>query len=73
MVCIKCGTTLSGREMRTGKEKCVFCLIKGYKFAIGKQMAQTAKVQKELDDANVKIGDLRVIVKALHRKIDRLS
>jgi DNA-directed RNA polymerase subunit M/transcription elongation factor TFIIS len=72
MICQKCGTVLQPREAATGKGKCVFCIIKSYRFAIGMRVAENKKLEKTIAERDQKIADLRSIVEAKNAKIDRL-
>lgn len=45
--CQKCGVKLERREIEVAKGKCIWCIIKGYKFAL-------SKMHRELEKAGVK-------------------
>jgi hypothetical protein len=49
MQCIKCGDKADPTVYKiTGKEKCVECCIKGYKFVISQMHREKEKLEKEL-------------------------
>jgi len=49
MNCFKCGDALGQKEIDVGKEKCTTCLVRGYKFAMGKAFRERDKAIEELN------------------------
>lgn len=73
MTCSKCEAVMTQKEVAVGKGKCIFCLIKGYKFAMGRQMAETEKALKEVERLRKKLDNANLIIESRNRKIKRLE
>lgn len=48
MLCIKCNDVLTGKEIAQGKQKCASCLVRGYKFAMGKMFKEIEELEAKL-------------------------
>lgn len=48
MICKKCKDELTKKEEAIGKEKCVKCLVRGYKFMLGQLYRENEELEKKL-------------------------
>lgn len=48
MQCRICRTVMTRAEIAEGKEKCVTCLVKGYKFAMSKMFREIEALEEQL-------------------------
>jgi len=66
MKCVKCECQLTVKEVNVGKEKCVTCLVKGYKFAFGGMFRQRDSLVETLrfvlQDKNSKLDPETVMI-----------
>ena len=56
MNCIKCIDVLTGKEIAQGKQKCVSCLVRGYKFAMGKMFKEIEELEAQLFMPSIQKG-----------------
>ena len=57
--CVKCGVQLSTSEIEVGKDKCVKCIVKGYKWYCGRLNSEIVELEMKVDklERRLKKGD----------------
>jgi predicted RNase H-like nuclease (RuvC/YqgF family) len=71
MVCEKCNATLTSRETSFGK--CTYCLVKGYKFALGMRAGEIKALEKKVELLRHKMDNANMIIEAKNRMIANLE